>query len=165
MVQRIHAYAWREEERKRGFGRVLRPMVDIQVSCASEQVTTKALIDTGSPRTIFPRGIGDLLCLPMPDLHADADDMITLMGRNWSVARRDVTLHLPPFDEAELAWGAEVDIVMDDGLDFAILGYEGFLNRWGVSFNGYNAYFVVEPLEDFNARQPSEILASLGLDP
>lgn len=66
---------------------------------------------------------------------------------------------LSPF--ADQSWEAEVDVVVDEGLPFALLGYEGFLNRWAVSFNGYLGYFVVEPAEDFDARQPHEMFSEL----
>lgn len=51
---------------------------------------------------------------------------------------------------------------MDEGLPFGLLGYEGFLNRWAVSFNGYRGYFVVEPIEDFDSRQPQEVFDTLA---
>jgi hypothetical protein len=41
-------------------------------------------------------------------------------------------------------------------LPFGLLGYEGFLNRWAVSFNAYMGYFVVEPAEDFDQRMPDD---------
>jgi hypothetical protein len=53
-----------------------------------------------------------------------------------------------------MAWAAEVDFVLDEGLRFGLLGYEGFLNRWAVSFDGYHAFFVVEPVETFADRIP-----------
>lgn len=59
------------------------------------------------------------------------------------------------------AWEAEVDFVHDEGLPFGLLGYEGFLNRWAVSFNGYNGYFVVAPVDLFHDRQPSDLLDRL----
>ncbi len=43
---------------------------------------------------------------------------------------------------------------MDDGLPFALLGYEGFLNRWAVSFNAYEGFTVVETIESFAERIP-----------
>lgn len=70
-----------------------------------------------------------------------------------------VTLLLPPFDD--LAWDAEVDFVFEEGLPFALLGYEGFLNRWAVSFNGYHGYLIVEPAEEFDERQPPDVLEEL----
>ncbi len=51
--------------------------------------------------------------------------------------------------------------MLEEGLPFALLGYEGFLNRWAVSFNGYQGYFIVEPIGDFDARQPAEVFEQL----
>lgn len=81
------------------------------------------------------------------------------MGHEWPAITATVNLLLPPF--ADQGWEAEVDVVVDEGLPFALLGYEGFLNRWAVSFNGYLGYFVVEPAEDFDGRQPHEMFREL----
>lgn len=108
---------------------------------------TKALVDTGSPRCVFPRGIADLLGLEFPK---KPPVTVHLMGEKWPAITSNVTLVLPPFDD--LSWDAEVDFVAEEGLPFALLGYEGFLNRWAVSFNAYHSYFVVEPIEDFEGR-------------
>jgi hypothetical protein len=117
------------------------------------------LIDTGSPRCVFPRGVGDLLAIEFPQYRGDAPKKIRLLGEDWAAVTAPVELILPPFDD--LGWAAEVDFVMDEGLSFALLGYEGFLNRWAVSFNGYTGYFVVEPVDDFDKRQPPRVLAEL----
>lgn len=85
--------------------------------------------------------------------------MITLLGHDWPAVSTTVDLLLPPFDD--LMWEAEVDFVLEDDLPFALLGYEGFLNRWAVSFNGYAGYVVVEPAEDFDSRQPAELFDEL----
>jgi hypothetical protein len=81
------------------------------------------------------------------------------MGQNWPAVTATVDLVLPPFDD--LGWEADVDFVLDEGLPFALLGYEGFLNRWAVSFNGYLGYFLIEPVDEFDARQPPEALDEL----
>lgn len=81
------------------------------------------------------------------------------MGHQWPAITATVNLLLRPF--ADLGWEAEVDIVVDEGLPFALLGYEGFLNRWAVSFNGCMGYFVVEPADDFDSRQPEDIFSEL----
>lgn len=81
------------------------------------------------------------------------------MGRQWPAMTEAVTLLLPPFDD--LAWDAEVDFVFEEGLPFALLGYEGFLSRWAVSFNGYHGYLIVEPAEEFDERQPPDVLEEL----
>jgi len=90
---------------------------------------------------------------------------IELLGRSWPAVTVPVTLRLRPFDDP---WDAGVDFVLDEGLPFGLLGYEGFLNRWAVSFNAYEGYFVVEPVEDFHQRLPPDPLRALverGPDP
>lgn len=116
-------------------------------------------MDTGAPRTVFPRGIGDILGLEFPHLASQAPTRITLMGRTWPAITETVNLSLPPF--GDLGWEAEVDFVLEEGLPFALLGYEGFLNRWAVSVDGYHGYFVVEPAEEFDARQPDELFQQM----
>lgn len=123
--------------------------MDVELSLASLRITTKALIDTGAPRTVFPRGVGDVLGI---DLRGAGTVNIDLMGRRWAATTVRVNLLLRPFED--LGWDAEVDFVLDEGLPFGLLGYEGFLNRWAVSFNAYLGYLVVEPAEDFDARIP-----------
>jgi hypothetical protein len=81
------------------------------------------------------------------------------MGRQWPAVTATVNVLLEPF--ADMGWSAEVDFVVDEGLPFALLGYEGFLNRWAVSFNGYLGYFVAEPADEFDARQPTGLLNDL----
>ena len=113
--------------------------------------TTKALVDTGAPRCVFPRGAGEALGLTFPP-PSQAATKVLLMGRTWPTITQAITFELPPFND--LAWEAEVDFVLEEGLPFGILGYEGFFNRWAVSFNAYEGYFVVEPVEDFTSRLP-----------
>lgn len=135
----------------------------------SSAISTKALIDTGAPRCIFPRGVGDIIGLSFPTFPSQAHKKIRLMGEVWPAVTVSVDLLLRPFDD--LAWTAEVDFVLGNrdlnlptgyaDLPFAVLGYEGFLDRWAVSFNGYFGYFVVEPAEEFDARQPDSLIADL----
>jgi hypothetical protein len=113
----------------------LRPTVDVELSLGRLAITTKALIDTGAPRSVFPRGVGDLLAVEFPKFPSDAPKTLTLMGRAWPAVTETVNMLLRPFED--LGWQAEVDFVLEDDLPFALLGYEGFLNRWAVSFNGY----------------------------
>jgi hypothetical protein len=120
---------------------------------------TKALIDTGSPRTIFPRGIGDLLALNFPTYPSDAPTRLSLLSREWGAITWDVELALSPV--AGESWPAEVDFVMDEGLPWAILGFEGFLNRWAVTFVGAYGYFLVEPADKFDERVPDEVFDDL----
>jgi hypothetical protein len=132
-------------------------MLDLRLSSGSDLAQTHALVDTGSPRTIFPRGIGDLLGVEFPDLDSKARTKITILGRDWPAVTATVTLELLP-SKGSTAWEAEVDFVLDDGLPFALLGYEGFFSHWAVFVNGYGAYFVLEELHDY-AERPGVIAA------
>ncbi len=127
----------------------MRPTVEVELSVVDLRITTKALIDTGAPRTVFPSGVADVLGIELPKTGTlDID----LMGRRWPAITASVNLLLRPFDD--LGWNADVDFVLDEGLRFGLLGYEGFLNRWAVSFNAYRGYLVVEPVDSFEGRMP-----------
>lgn len=70
-----------------------------------------------------------------------------------------VQLTLPPYED--LTWEAEAeaeaDFVLNEGLPFGLLGHEGFLDRWAVSFNAYHDYFVVERVEALHERVPIDV--------
>ncbi|HUC37435.1 MAG TPA: hypothetical protein VMR97_09960 [Acidimicrobiales bacterium] len=129
-------------------------MVDVTLSRADLKVTAKALIDTGSPICIFPRGIGDLLAIDF-DGHGVAT-VFTLAGQRWRAVPETVDLCLAPFND--LGWSAKVEFVMDGDLSYAILGYEGFLDRWAVSMNGAAGYFLIEPADQLDRRTPPAVL-------
>jgi hypothetical protein len=48
-------------------------MVDVRRSHGGLSIATKALIDTGAPRSVFPRGVGDLLGVEFPTYPGDAE--------------------------------------------------------------------------------------------
>jgi hypothetical protein len=79
------------------------------------------------------------------------------MGRRWPAVTDTAELRLRPFDDVR--WDAEVDFVFEEGLQFGLLGYEGFLNRWAVSFDGYHGYFIVEAVDEFHDRQHAELFS------
>lgn len=149
---RFHIFPWREEEGFRG-RRISRPTLYVALHQANLTTTTKALVDTGAPRCVFPRGVGEALGFQFPSAQ-QADTTIVLMGHEWPAITHVVGLDLPPFEG--LHWEAEVDFVLEEGLPFGLLGCEGFLDRWAVSFNAYYGYFVVEPSDDFDARIPPD---------
>lgn len=99
------------------------------------------------------------MAVSFPDM--GGDKTIRLMGHTWPAVSATVTLELSPLEEA---WEAEVDFVVEEGLPFALLGYEGFFNRWAVSLNAPSGYVLVEHSEDFHARQPPEPFAGLSGD-
>jgi hypothetical protein len=153
LAEIFHIFRWQDTEINAG-KLISRPMVDVRLSLGSEVAVQKALIDTGAPATMFPRGTADLLGLDMPQEGQSGDDRIILMHREWQCALHTVTLVLPPF--VDLEWVAPVRFAVDEGLPFGLLGYEGFLNRWAVSFDGAQGHTVVETTESFNRRLPPD---------
>jgi hypothetical protein len=149
---RFHFFPWREEESLLSRQPILRPTVDVRLDLDSLHIGANALIDTGAPVTVFPRGVGDALDINFPDDGDDGDEIIILMGHDWPCVLQTVSLLLPPFED--LGWEAPVRFVLEEGLPFGLLGYEGFLNRWAVSFNAYAGYTVVETNESFVERIP-----------
>ena len=136
---RSHAFPWREEEvhvGRRHAQRVLLPTVDIELRLSDLSIRARALIDTGSPRSVFPRGVGDLLAVHFPEI--GGDKTIRLMGHTWPAISATVTLELAPLEES---WEAKVDFVVEEGLPFALLGYEGFFNRRSVSTRRRDIYW------------------------
>jgi hypothetical protein len=106
---------------------------------------------------VFPRGaaIGLEIDLPEPLSGRPGIQKLKFLNHEWEAVAHTVTLCLPAFPD--LIWEAEVDFVLEEGLSFGLLGLEGFLNRWAVSFNAYHNYFVIEPIEDFHQRMPIDV--------
>lgn len=132
-------------------------MLDVQLEMGDEQASQKSLVDTGAPRCVFSRGIAVWLGieLPEPGTGGSGTHNLRFLNHSWEAVSQRVTLHLPPFDD--LRWEADVDFVLDEGLPFGLLGHEGFLDRWAVSFNAYHSYFVVEPVDGFHGRLPVDV--------
>lgn len=145
---RFHVFPWREEE---GFGdkRVSRPTLYIGLSIGDLTTRTKALVDTGAPRCVFQLGAAAGVGLDLRGV--TPSHTVVMLGASRPAVTHTVTLSLPEFNEE---WEAEVDFLLEDVLPFGVLGDEGFLNRWAVSFVASEAYFVVEPTESFQARVP-----------
>lgn len=115
-----------------------------------------ALVDTGSTHCLFPRGAGEALGLDFKRREGRPYRKFLIGGQSQSAVSAFVTLTLPPFEE--MNWLAEVWFFLEDwGLPFGILGNQGFLDKWVVSFHRYQNYFVVEAPGSFEAR--------LGRDP
>lgn len=131
--------------------------MDVQISTGVGATGVKALIDTGAPRTIFPRGIGVLLGVEFPELPMDCPKKIAVLGGEWPAVTDSVELCLRPF--SDIQWHAEVDFMFHEGLPFGILGLEGFLDRWAVSFDGYHGFLVVETADEFADTQDPELLS------
>ena len=119
-------------------------------------VVVRALVDTGSPFCIFSRAVADAIDIDM-GLGRGPDRNIRILGDTHRARMAHVEFDLPPFDG--LSWETEAHFLYADlDLSFAgVLGQQGFLDRWVVSFNYYDGYFVVEQRDAFVAR--------LGRDP
>ncbi|HWL36829.1 MAG TPA: aspartyl protease family protein [Frankiaceae bacterium] len=115
----------------------------------------RALIDTGSPRTLFGRGVADMLGIDLAS--GPAASTALMLGGRWDVDLHYVTLTLPPFND--ISWETEVDFFRDAlELPFeGLLGTQGFLDHWVVSFDYYGSQFVVEERESFAQRLPVDV--------
>jgi hypothetical protein len=132
--------------------RLERPTVDVLLSCGQLDFEFKALIDTGAPRNVFPRGCADALAIDLSGTHKTVRQH-ELLGNRWDAVPVLVHLTLPPFHD--LTWEAEVDFLLDDWpMPFGLLGQEGFLDRWVVIFNRYKDYFIVQEVDAFEQRLP-----------
>jgi hypothetical protein len=148
-------FPWREEEFVRGRShRLHRPTLDVTLSLGEDEVSQRALIDSGSPRTVFPIGAAIALGVELPEEPYSEPECKELhfLGHSWMAFAYTVTLKLPPYQE--LTWEAEVDFVLSEGLNFGLLGCEGFMDRWAVSLSGYHTYTVIEPIERLHDRLP-----------
>jgi hypothetical protein len=128
-----------------------RPTVDVRLWHEGLEWQTKALIDTGSPRTIFDRGAADALEIDLSD--RSRQRLHFLAGQSLYAVPAMVALTLPPFDD--ISWETEVDFLLGDwNMPFGLLGQIGFLDRWVVTFNRYRNYFAVQQIDDFEERLP-----------
>jgi hypothetical protein len=134
---------------------VFRPTIDITLQLADLTWTVRALIDTGAPLTIFDRGAADALAVDFEKVPRKMErHKIGGDTREAQVERVQLTVDRLP----DLTWETEVGFLVEDwGMPFAgVLGVEGFLNRWVVTFNACENYFVVEEPESFNSRLPPD---------
>ena len=136
--------------REEGNPPILRPTVDIHLECApTGEWTTRALIDTGSPLTVFDRGVAEALCISIGHLGAETGT-IALLGAPRRIQFEYVDLSLPRYPG--LSWTARAAFITDRTFQMpfqGILGAEGFLNKFIVTFNAYENYFLVDHPDDW----------------
>jgi hypothetical protein len=139
--------------REEGNPPILRPTVDVRLSCAPNgEWTTRALIDSGSPLTVFDRGVAEALCINIGRFGASKGS-IALLGQTRIVQFEYVELNLPAY--SEYSWEARVAFVTDRTFQMpfqGILGAEGFLNKFVVTFHAYENFFLVEHPDEWSAR-------------
>lgn len=139
--------------REEGNPPILRPTVDVRLACEPNgEWTTRALIDTGSPLTVFDRGVAEALVISIGRLGCEKGH-IALLGARRTVQFEYVELSLPHYPG--LSWTARVAFITDRGFQMpfqGILGAEGFLNRFVVTFHAYENYFLIEHPDAWGER-------------
>lgn len=103
--------------------------------------TTRALVDTGSPLTVFDYGTAEALGLRLGQAGHRAGK-VDLLGKTRYVQFEYVHLSLPATKED--CWEADVACIKqaDFQMPFqGILGQQGFLSRHVVTFNFYAGFF------------------------
>jgi hypothetical protein len=148
--------------REEGNPAVLRPTVDVRLEYGETgDWTLRALIDSGAPITVFDRGAADAVGVRFGYAGARTGS-IRILGGNWAVQFEEA--HLSLAVDAEYSWRASVAFVKSPELQMpfqGVLGTEGFLDKFAVTFNKYYDYFVLERPDDFHDR----IGAPLAADP
>jgi len=119
--------------------------VDVRLACEpNSEWTTRALIDTGSPLTIFDRGVAEALVINIGYAGCQRGS-VALLGASRPVQFEYVQLSLPHYPG--LSWTARVAFVTDRTFQMpfqGILGAEGFLDKLVVTFHAYENFFLVE---------------------
>jgi hypothetical protein len=83
--------------REEGNPPILRPTVDVRLASATDvEWTTRALIDSGAPISIFDRGVAEALALNIGRLGAETGT-VALLGKRLSVQFEYVELSLPHY--------------------------------------------------------------------
>ena len=148
--------------REEGNPPVLRPTVDVRLEYGDTgDWTLRALIDTGAPITVFDRGAADAVGVRFGYFGAETG-MIRILGGHWAAQFETVQLALTA--DPEYSWTARAAFISSPDLQMpfqGLLGSEGFLDKFAVTFNKYYDYFVLERPDDFHDR----IGAPLASDP
>jgi hypothetical protein len=136
--------------REEGNPPILRPTVDVRLASAPDvEWTTRALIDSGAPLSVFDRGVAEALALNIGCLGAETGS-VALLGKRPSVQFEYVELSLPHYSGH--SWEARVAFIKDRTFQMpfqGILGAEGFLHKFVVTFNAGENYFLVEHPDDW----------------
>lgn len=137
----MRRFPYREE----GNPPVLRPSIDVELRFGPNGVwRTSALIDTGSPITVFDYGTAEALLVRFG--HAGAETgTVRLLGARHPIQFEHVDLAL--VDDAEFQWAARVGFITDPQFVMpfqGLLGTDGFLDKWAVTFNKYDEHFVLQ---------------------
>lgn len=142
-----HQFPYREE----GNPPSLRPTLDIELRFGPNGLwRTSALIDSGSPITIFDHGTAQALLVRFN--HAGAETgQVAILGARRTVQFEYVELAIVA--DLSLHWMARVGFITDPTFVMpfqGILGNDGFLDKWAVTFNKYYDYFSLSHPDEAN---------------
>ncbi len=107
--------------------------------------TTRALVDTGSPLTIFDYGTAEALGVRLGN-SGHRSGSVALLGAVRQVQFEYVEVALP--QASVNAWTADIAFIKQQDFQMpfqGILGQRGFLDKFVVCFNYYESYFDVRP--------------------
>ena len=134
----MHRFRYRDE----GNPPIPRPTLDVRLQFGDNgDWTTRALVDTGSPLTLFDYGTAEALGLRLGQ-SGHRSGQVALLGRTRPVQFEYVDLSLP--GTREDCWEADVAFIKQPDFQMpfqGILGQRGFLDRHIVTFNFYAGYF------------------------
>lgn len=127
----------------------LRPTLDVELHLAPNGVyRTRALVDTGAPITVFDYATAEALLVRLGNAGAQMD-YVALLGARRRVQFEYVELSL--VDEPGSSWTAKIAFITDPTFVMpfqGLLGTDGFLDRWAVTFNKYYDYFLLQNPDD-----------------
>lgn len=140
-----HLFPYREE----GNPPSLRPTLDVELRFGPNGLwRTSALIDTGAPITVFDHGTARALLVRFN--HAGAETgQIAILGAIRTVQFEYVELAIVA--DLTLHWTAHVGFITDSTFVMpfqGLLGNDGFLDKWAVTFNKYYNYFLLSHPDD-----------------
>lgn len=126
--------------------------MDVRLQYETGDWRLAALIDTGSPLTVFDRGAAEAIGVRLGRTGADIGH-IRMMGGSWRAQFEIIDLSLVA--DLEHYWSARVAFVTDPSFAMpyqGVLGSEGFLDRFVVTFDQYDGYFLIERPDDWQER-------------
>lgn len=108
-------------------------------------------MDTGAPITLFDPSVA--YALDLDARRSVETGRVRVLGGDWPVRFEHVEVHLA--GQPELSWTLRAAFVTDPAFQMpfqGVLGTEGFLDRFVVTFNAYDDYFLVERPGDWHDR-------------
>jgi len=132
---------------------ILRPTVDVRLMYGDTgDWNLRALVDTGAPISFFDRGAADAVGVRLNNAGARRG-RIKILGGDWDVQYEHVQMSLVV--DSVHSWSAEVAFVSSPELQMpfqGVLGTDGFLDKFAVTFNRYYEYFAIERPDDWHER-------------